>query len=120
MLPGATVRFRTQAVLLMQVSDLTGSYRLYRKECLEALMSQCTSKEPTLPSPRTSPQQLRGAVGNHTPDPRRCVTSNHLRTTAAYAAAASLAILRHLPCGWRVRQRKQNPVQLPADPDVVG
>jgi hypothetical protein len=28
----------------MQVSDLTGSYRLYRKECLDQLMALCTSK----------------------------------------------------------------------------
>lgn len=27
-----------------QVSDLTGSYRLYRKECLDRLMAMCTSK----------------------------------------------------------------------------
>ena len=27
-----------------QVSDLTGSYRLYRKECLDRLMALCTSK----------------------------------------------------------------------------
>ena len=29
---------------LSQVSDLTGSYRLYRKECLDQLMALCTSK----------------------------------------------------------------------------
>ncbi len=29
---------------LRQVSDLTGSYRLYRKECLDKLMGLCTSK----------------------------------------------------------------------------
>jgi hypothetical protein len=29
---------------LTQVSDLTGSYRLYRKECLDQLMALCTSK----------------------------------------------------------------------------
>ncbi len=62
MLPGATVRFRTQAVLLMQVSDLTGSYRLYRKECLEALMAQCTSKEPTLTLTLTLPSHLSTAA----------------------------------------------------------
>jgi dolichol-phosphate mannosyltransferase len=27
-----------------RMSDLTGSFRLYRKECLVALMEQCTSK----------------------------------------------------------------------------
>lgn len=33
-----------QALLQPGVSDLTGSFRLYRKECLEVLMEQCTSK----------------------------------------------------------------------------
>ncbi|WPT11632.1 Dolichol-phosphate mannosyltransferase subunit 1 [Picochlorum sp. SENEW3] len=36
----------TLAQVLLQpgVSDLTGSFRLYRKDCLEVLMEQCTSK----------------------------------------------------------------------------
>lgn len=33
-----------RGMCLVQVSDLTGSYRLYRKECLDRLMAQCTSK----------------------------------------------------------------------------
>ena len=33
-----------QALLQPGVSDLTGSYRLYRKPCLAALMAVCTSK----------------------------------------------------------------------------
>lgn len=33
-----------QALLQPGVSDLTGSFRLYRKRCLERLMRQCKSK----------------------------------------------------------------------------
>jgi len=33
-----------QALLRPGISDLTGSFRLYRKECLNVLMEKCTSK----------------------------------------------------------------------------
>ena len=47
--PSLTVR------AAVQVSDLTGSFRLYRKECAAQLMPQCTSKVGT-PQASLTPQ----------------------------------------------------------------